>query len=553
MALIYFYDSTELDKQQLSAGLEKTDHHWEFIKESISTDNIDPETEVISVFITSVVSKDIIESLPKLRLIACRSTGYNNVNLQAAIDRGITVLNVPTYGEETVAEYAFTLLLALSRKLVPTLRSFNEDIETHLLTGWDLNGKTIGVIGTGHIGKNVIKIAKGFSMQVIAYDAYPNAESANELGFNYVELDDLLKNSDVVTLHIPYFSSNYHLIDASKLALMKQSAVIINTARGELIDTKALTEALLENKIAGAALDVIEGERLMKVDGDVELLYRGSKVGSDMLEYGVEILALSRMKNVILTPHNAFNTIQAIERINNTTVKNIIDYWYGNSPNQVKLPIKTYGKLVLIRHSESEWNATGKWTGITDVHLSEKGFHDAGLLGKALESTGVVIDKAYCSQQIRTLETLEGVLDASSQLDVPIERSEAINERDYGDYTGKNKWEVRDMVGEEKFSKIRRGWEEPIPNGETLKQVYERALPFYKDIILPQIKDGKNILLVAHGNSLRCVKKYLESVSDQDIENLEMEFGEVIVYDVDDNGLSTSKKSTLIDAEPPKA
>lgn len=553
MALIYLYDSTELDKKHLNKGLQQTDHRWEFVEDSISIDNLNPETEVISVFITSVVSKEVIDALPKLRLIACRSTGYNNVDLAVAKERGIVVENVPTYGEETVAEYAFTLLLALSRKLIPTLESFDEEVDPNQLTGWDLNGKTIGVIGTGHIGKNVIKIAKGFGMEVVAYDAFPNTEMANELGFNYVDIDELLKYSDVVTLHVPFFPSNFHLINSTRLALMKPSAVLINTARGELVDTKALTEALLENKIAGAALDVIEGEKLMKVDDDVELLRNSIKVGTDMLEYGVEILALSRMKNVILTPHNAFNTVQAIERINKTTAQNIVDFWYGNTPNTVKMPEKSYGKLVFIRHAESEWNATGKWTGITDVHLSENGFHQSGMLGKALGSVNIIIDKAYCSQQIRTLETLEGILDASGQLDVPIERSAAINERDYGDFTGKNKWEVRDMVGEDKFNKIRRGWQEDIPNGETLKQVYERAVPFYKDVILPQIKDGKNILLVAHGNSLRAIKKYLEEVDDQGIENLEMNFGEIIVYDVDDQGLSKSKSTTTIEIEPPKA
>lgn len=205
MALIYFYDSTHIDKQQLTAGLIETDHHWEFVEESINQDNINSEAEVISVFITSVVTKEMIEAMPKLKLIACRSTGFNNVNLQVAAERGIAVVNVPTYGEETVAEYAFALLLSLSRKLVPTLKTFGEEAPTEKLCGWDLHGRTIGVIGTGHIGCSAIKIAKGFGMEVIASDPFPKEEIAVQLGFSYVELDELMRRSDAVTIHAPYF------------------------------------------------------------------------------------------------------------------------------------------------------------------------------------------------------------------------------------------------------------------------------------------------------------------------------------------------------------
>src|SRR5690606_3529886 len=155
----------------------------------------------------------------------------------------------------------------------------------------------------------------------------------------------------------------------------------------------------------------------------------------------------------------------------------------GNIPNLVTVPDTMRGRLLVVRHAESLWNATGQWTGRRDVHLSEKGYHEAAMLGLKLRRLQVKIDKAICSEQIRTFETLQGVLAAAHQIDVPIEKSAAVNERDYGDYTGKNKWEMKDMLGEEAWEAARRGWDVPIPNGETLKEVYERVMPYYSDKI----------------------------------------------------------------------
>ncbi len=209
------------------------------------------------------------------------------------------------------------------------------------------------------------------------------------------------------------------------------------------------------------------------------------------------------------------------------------------------------GQLIVARHGESEWNALGKWTGTTDVHLTAKGYHEAVLLGYKI--TDIAVDKAYCSQQIRALETLEGMLDASRQYDVPYERTGALNERDYGDFTGKNKWQVQKEVGEKEFERIRRGWDHPVTNGETLKMVYERVVPFYKGTVLPQLMEGKNVLLVAHGNSIRSLMKYIESISDKDISNLEMMFGDIVIYTVDKEGKSVTKKVRKIDTTPPPA
>lgn len=209
------------------------------------------------------------------------------------------------------------------------------------------------------------------------------------------------------------------------------------------------------------------------------------------------------------------------------------------------------GKLIIIRHGESEWNALGKWTGHTDVHLTKKGFHEAAMMGERLRD--IKIDYAFMSQQMRTKETLEGVLDASRQYDVPYEVHPGINERSYGEFTGKNKWEMKQEVGEERFQAIRRGWDEPIPGGETLKTVYKRVLKAYREDILPRLKDGQNVLVVAHGNSIRALIKYIESVSDEDIGTIEMIFGTALIYTLDDQGMSLEKTIRTIDTTPPPA
>lgn len=205
--------------------------------------------------------------------------------------------------------------------------------------------------------------------------------------------------------------------------------------------------------------------------------------------------------------------------------------------------------LIIIRHGESEWNALGKWTGHTDVHLTSKGFREAALMGELLRD--IPIHYAYISEQMRTKETLEGVLDASAQYDVPYEVAPAINERDYGDYTGKNKWEMKKAVGETVFHDIRRGWDVAIPNGESLKMVYERAVPFYQNTVVPRIQNGENVLLVAHGNSIRSLVKYIESIDDDHIGEVEMIFGTALLYKIDENGKKIEKDVRTIDTSPP--
>lgn len=192
---------------------------------------------------------------------------------------------------------------------------------------------------------------------------------------------------------------------------------------------------------------------------------------------------------------------------------------------------KRTGTLVITRHGESEWNVLGKWTGWTDVGLTEKGYNDAKEIGKII--TDFEYDEIYTSVLKRTEETLQGIiegLDRPAMNDLPKTANQALNERDYGVYTGKNKWEVEKEVGEEAFTAIRRGWDTPIPDGENLKQVCERVIPYFKAEILPKLWQGETILMVAHGNSIRALMKYLDTISDEAIADVEMKFGQVLIY-----------------------
>lgn len=193
---------------------------------------------------------------------------------------------------------------------------------------------------------------------------------------------------------------------------------------------------------------------------------------------------------------------------------------------------KTTGTLVVTRHGESEWNVLGKWTGWTDVGLTEKGFNDAKEIGKIIGDFDY--DEIYVSSLKRTEETLQGIIqgmERSSMNELPKTAARELNERDYGVYTGKDKWEVKEEVGEDEFNVIRRGWDNEIPQGENLKQVYERVVPYFMAKILPKLQNGETILLVAHGNSIRALIKYLENVSDEAIADVEMKFGRVLVYE----------------------
>jgi 2,3-bisphosphoglycerate-dependent phosphoglycerate mutase len=196
--------------------------------------------------------------------------------------------------------------------------------------------------------------------------------------------------------------------------------------------------------------------------------------------------------------------------------------------------------LVLVRHGTSQWNAQGLWTGWTDIDLAEKGVEDAKEAGEAVKD--MHFDVAFTSNLIRSQHTLDEILKVIGQTDIPIFKNHALDEKSYGDMTGKNKWEVKEKYGEEQWIKWRRAWNEPIPNGETLKMVYERVVPYYKETILPHLEKGENVIVAAHGNSLRALVKYLENTSDDKIEKLEFGLGEVYVYQIDENGNIINKE-----------
>jgi len=195
--------------------------------------------------------------------------------------------------------------------------------------------------------------------------------------------------------------------------------------------------------------------------------------------------------------------------------------------------------LALVRHGESTWNARGIWTGWENPPLSQKGIEEARKAGKLLKD--IKFDLAYTSSLIRAKQTLEEIEKVFGVNLATFENS-ALKERDYGNYTGKNKWSILKELGEEGFKKLRRGWDVPISNGETLKDVYNRVVPYYESKILTKLKGGKNVLISAHGNSLRALVKYLDGLSDSDVESLEIATGEVIVYRMNNDGKVTSKE-----------
>ncbi len=330
---ITFFEATDSDKASLTELL--PGHELVFYQEKLTPKNAElaKGSEVISVFINSQINKELMDLLPDLKLIQTRSTGFDHIDIEAAKAKGIPCSTVPAYGSHTVAEFTFALILSLARKIFPARHQLMESASFNIsaLQGFELRGKTIGVIGTGRIGKNVVKIAKGLDMNVIAHDIYPDEQFAAEQKLQYAGLPDLLSQSDIVTLHTPYDKASHHLINKDNIGLMKKNALFINTARGALIDTEALVKALANGDIAGAGLDVLEGERELK--DEAALL----KSGTEMADYKVlfENHVLMDMPNVVLTPHIAFDTAEGVHEILEVTAKDITGFAAGNPENLV--------------------------------------------------------------------------------------------------------------------------------------------------------------------------------------------------------------------------
>lgn len=330
---IAFYELAETDQEYIKQQL--ADHELSFFKEKFSDDKLpDASIEILSMFTGSPVTPKIIEHLPNLKFVATRTTGFDHINLDALASKGIPVSNVPAYGQNTVAELAFALILALSRKLYLGAHRVKEQglFSFEGLQGFDLQGKTLGVIGTGHIGAYTIKIAKGFGMEVIAYDPFPNEKLAAEYGFKYMSLDELLATADITTLHVPYMPETHHLLNRENLMKMKKGSFLINTARGGLVETVGLVEALQSGVLAGAGLDVLEEEGF--VIDELNILSHGHPQ-LEQLQTALADHELMHMDNVIITPHMGAQTVEALRRILETSIDNIKNYIAGTPSNIV--------------------------------------------------------------------------------------------------------------------------------------------------------------------------------------------------------------------------
>ncbi|MBM3250908.1 MAG: hydroxyacid dehydrogenase [Candidatus Nealsonbacteria bacterium] len=331
---IAFFETEQWEADYLKSRLKGFD--LLFSEDKLNPQNLKEvlDVNILSPFIYSLVDGEIVNSLKSLKYIATRSTGFDHIDLKICRQRNILVSNVPTYGENTVAEHTFALILALSRKIYHSLeRAKKGDFSLEDLRGFDLKGKSLGIVGIGNIGQHVARIAKGFEMDILAYDIHKNKKLAKEIGFKYAPLGFLFKNSDIITLHVPYNKATHHLINLKTLKSFKKGCYLINTARGGICDTTALLEGLKQEIFAGLGLDVLEEECFIKEER--ELLTSAFKKTCD-LKTALENHILINQPNVIITPHNAFNSREALTRILDTTIENIRAYWKGRPMNLIK-------------------------------------------------------------------------------------------------------------------------------------------------------------------------------------------------------------------------
>lgn len=321
MKIIYFYNEeweTTYVKERIP------EQEFVFLQGSTldHPEATDSDAEILSVFVNSPVGKSEFDRFPKLRHVATRSTGFDHIDCKEAKERGITVSYVPAYGENTVAEFAMALLLTVSRKMYECVQKVQEEglFSQVGLRGFDLKGKTIGILGTGRIGVHMIRMAKGFDMKVIAFDAFPKDSLAEELGFTYASLDTVLAESDVISLHLPSMKETFHIINMESVKKMKKGSVLINTARGTLVETEALAYGLREGILLGVGLDVLEEEAF--VEDEAKLLF-APHPNEESLKTTLVNHYLIDHPRAIIAPHNAFNTDEAIRRILDTATENM--------------------------------------------------------------------------------------------------------------------------------------------------------------------------------------------------------------------------------------
>lgn len=313
-----FFDAKPYDKPGFDAYLAETDWTVKYFETKLNEDTVQLAKgfDGVCVFVNDTVNAAVVDALYVMgvRVIALRCAGFNNVDTRACFGK-LHVFRVPAYSPYAVAEHAMALLLTVNRhtnKAYIRTRDFNFSLSG--LTGFDLHGKTVGVVGTGKIGRIFADICRGFGMRVLAYDKFPNPDS----GLTYVELPELLEQADVISLHCPLTDDTRHLIDADAIARMKIGVVIVNTSRGGLVDTEALIEGLRSRKVGAACLDVYEEE------GD--LFYEDR---SDTIIEDDTLVRLIAMPNVIVTSHQAFLTKEALHNIAQTTVGNLVKFQKG--------------------------------------------------------------------------------------------------------------------------------------------------------------------------------------------------------------------------------
>ena len=321
---IAFFDTKPYDRASFDEVNEKYGFEILYHKGQLNRNNVvlTQGMDAICIFVHDTADTAIIEQMAGygVKLIALRAAGYNNVDLAAAKDK-LKVVRVPAYSTYAVAEHAVALMLALNRKIHRAYwRTRDGNFALHGLMGFDMNGKTAGIIGTGKIARILIRILQGFGMKVVAYDLYPDEKYAREVGISYVSLDGLYAQADMISLHVPLTDQTKNMIDAQSIAKMKEGTIIINTSRGQLIHTNALIEGLKSKKIAAAGLDVYEeGEGYFYED-------QSDKIIDD------DVLArLLSFNNVIVTSHQGFFTREAMHNIAETTLQNIQDFIDGKT------------------------------------------------------------------------------------------------------------------------------------------------------------------------------------------------------------------------------
>ena len=336
MKKIIFFDAADYEIDYLKNACEGH-FDYEFVSDTLndlfSPSESEKQAEIISCFTTSRISRELIEKFPNLKLIALRTVGFNHIDIEYCKERGIYVENTPNYGNMTVAEFAFALLLNVTRKITPAYNDLkNSIIDTDHTIGIELFSKTIGIVGLGAIGTEMARLSHGFGLNILGLDLREKDELKEKYNVQYVDFETLLRNSDFISLHTPLTKDNYHMFNNAAFEKMKNCAVLINTARGELIDTQALYNALTEKKISGAGLDVLESEETLT---NPDYLVDIGRMNVQSLQKTILNNSLMKLENVIVTPHIAYDSKEAIERILSTTISNILAFNNGQIQNNV--------------------------------------------------------------------------------------------------------------------------------------------------------------------------------------------------------------------------